>query len=97
MIKSAMRFKLSLDDLLYTKANGYVEGITNIFVNNLNYLEPKERPIYSIQDNQSHQFYIKDKAGWECDKKEEQLDNTIESVSKKVFTFGERLLVGEAP
>ena len=79
------KIKLSLDDLLYTKANGYVEGITNIFVKNLNYLEPKERPIYSIQDNQSRQFYIKDKTGWECDKKEEQLDNTIESVSKKQF------------
>ena len=30
-----MNFRLSVDDLDYTKANGYVKGITNIFVKNL--------------------------------------------------------------
>ena len=39
--------------------------------------------IHSILDEQSHQFYIKDISGWECDKKEEKLDDTIENVSKK--------------
>ena len=29
------KIKLSLDDLLYTRNNGYVKGITNIFVKNL--------------------------------------------------------------
>lgn len=76
---------LSVDDLVYTKNNGYIKGITNIFVKNLNHLEPKERPIHSILDEQSHQFYIKDITGWECDKKEEKLDDTIETVSKKQF------------
>ncbi len=77
------KIKLSLDDLLYTKDNGYIKGILNIFLKNLCHLEPTERPIHSISDKQTHQFYIKDEAGWECDKKEEQLDNSIESVSKK--------------
>ena len=79
------KIKLSLDDLLYTKNNGYIKGITNIFVKNMQNLSLTERPFHSIQDKQSHQFYIKDKTGWECDKKEEQLDNSIDNVSKKQF------------
>lgn len=79
------KIKLSLDDLLYTKNNGYIKGITNIFVKNMQNLSLTERPFHSIQDKKSHQFYIKDKTGWECDKKEEQLDNSIDSVSKKQF------------
>lgn len=79
------KIKLSLDDLLYTKNNGYIKGITNIFVKNMQNLSLTERPFHSIQDKKSHQFYIKDKTGWECDKKEEQLDNSIDNVSKKQF------------
>jgi len=90
--KNAMNLKdfvnkitLSLEDLIYTKENGYIEGITNIFFKNLNGLEPTERPIHSIQDKKKHQVYIKDEKGWECDKKDKQLDNTINSVSAKQF------------
>lgn len=90
--KNAMNLKdfinkitLSLEDLMYTKANGYIEGITNIFLKNLNGLEPTERPIHSIQDKKNHQLYIKDEKGWGCDKKDKQLDDTINSVSAKQF------------
>tara|TARA_A100001015_G_scaffold312314_1_gene417273 strand:+ start:1670 stop:2584 length:915 start_codon:yes stop_codon:yes gene_type:complete len=79
------KIKLSLDDLLYTKNNGYIKGITNIFIKNMQNLSLTERPFHSIQDKKTHQFYIKDKTGWECDKKEEQLDNSIDNVSKKQF------------
>lgn len=79
------KIKLSLDDLVYTKNNGYIKGITNIFVKNMQNLSLTERPFHSIQDKKTHQFYIKDKTGWECDKKELQLDNSIDNVSKKQF------------
>lgn len=79
------KITLSLEDLIYTKENGYIEGITNIFIKNLKVLEPNERPIHSVQDKKKHQLYIKDEKGWECDKKDKQLDNTINSVSAKQF------------
>jgi len=79
------KITLSLEDLIYTKENGYIEGITNIFIKNLNGLQPNERPIHSVQDKKKHQLYIKDAKGWECDKKDKQLDNTINSVSAKQF------------
>lgn len=75
--------KLTFDDLLYTTNNGYIKGITNIFVKNLEHMPATERPIHSIRDKKNPQFYIKDESGWEYDKKDIQLDNTIESVSKK--------------
>ena len=79
------KITLSLEDLIYTTENGYIEGITNIFIKNLKGLEPNERPIHSVQDKKKHQLYIKDAKGWECDKKDKQLDSTINSVSAKQF------------
>ncbi len=75
--------QLTLDDLDYTKNNGFVKGITNIFVKNLEELEVTKRPIHSVADSKTPQFYIKDENKWECDNKEHKLNETIDSVSKK--------------
>ena len=40
--------KISLDDLNYTKNNGFVKGISNVFVKQLADLDPKERPIHCL-------------------------------------------------
>lgn len=77
------KIQLTLDDLNYTMNNGFVKGITNIFVKNLEEMEVTSRPIHSVPDNKKTQFYIKDHDTWKCDKKEQKLDNTIDSVSKK--------------
>jgi len=77
------RIQLTLDDLDYTKDNGFVKGITNIFVRNLEEMSPCERPIHSIHDDISQQFYIKDKNEWQCDDREKTLDKSIDSVTKK--------------
>jgi hypothetical protein len=77
---------LSMDDLIYTKDNGFIKGITNIFVKNLEEIQPKDRPIHSIgYDNQEKQFYVKDRNEWQCDQKEEQINTTIDDVAKKQF------------
>lgn len=76
--------QLTLDDLNYTVNNGFVKGITNIFVKNLEEMEVTERPIHSVPDSKKPQFYIKDEDDvWKCDKKEQKLDKTIDSVSRK--------------
>nr|QFG75043.1 MAG: hypothetical protein [Megaviridae environmental sample] len=77
------KIQLSLEDLIYTKDNGYIKGITNIFVKHLEDLKLTERPIHSISDKKSQQFYVKNNEGWECDKKDTKIDETIDSVAKK--------------
>jgi hypothetical protein len=88
--KNAMNLKdflkniqLNVDDLDYTATNGYIKGITNIFIRNLEEMALNERPIHSIQDNANHQFYIKDENKWECDEKDEKLEQSIDTLTKR--------------
>ena len=76
------KMNLTIDDLLYTKKNGYIKGITNIFVKNLEDMQPKERPIHCT-DVQTENFYIKDKDKWEHDNKHLKLNETIDKVTRK--------------
>lgn len=76
------QLQLTLDDLIYTKNNGYVKGITKIFVKNLEEMKPTERPIH-CSDKKRQCFYIKDEDKWERDKEHAKLDKTIDTVSRK--------------
>ena len=73
---------LSLEDLMYTINNGYVKGISNIFVKNLKELEPSMRPIH-CSDVKRLQFYVKDENEWIKEKGNEKLDRTISQISSK--------------
>ena len=73
---------LTCDDLMYTKNNGFIEGITNIFVKNLEEIEVTSRPIH-CGDSKRQQFFIKNENKWEEDKKHEKIDKTIDSVAQK--------------
>ena len=61
---------LSLEDLENTGRKGYVEGISNIFLKNLNDIEDHMRPIH-CSDQKREILYIKDNDKWEkeCDEK----------------------------
>ena len=61
---------LSLEDLEHTGRKGYVEGISNIFLKNLNNIEDHMRPIH-CSDQKREILYIKDNNKWEkeCDEK----------------------------
>ena len=72
----------SIDDLKYTKNNGYIKGITNIFVKNLKDLRPKERPIY-CSNVEDMEFYIKDKNKWQYDLQSKNIDKGIETITQK--------------
>lgn len=74
--------QLSLEDLLYTRDNGYIKGITNIFVKNLQDLNPNDRPIH-CSDRKKLQFYVKDDDQWEQDTSHMKVDQTIESITQK--------------
>lgn len=88
--KNAMNLKdflrniqLNIDDLNYTASNGYIKGITNIFMKNLEEMALNERPIHSVQDDTNHQFYIKDENKWECDNKDAKIEQTIDTLTKR--------------
>ncbi len=73
---------LSLKDLDFTNTQGYVEGISKIFIRNLNNMDVTERPIH-CSDQKRLQFYVKKENKWEKDAEHEEIDKSIAKVSKK--------------
>lgn len=76
------QLKISLDDLNYTKNNGFVKGISNLFVKQLADLDPKERPIHCL-NKKGLEFYIKNTHKWEKDSNNKNLNKAIGDVQKK--------------
>jgi hypothetical protein len=76
------KIKLSLEDLQFTKDNGYAKGISNIFIKNLNDMDVTERPIH-CSDQKRLQFYVKNDNEWTKDNNNEKIDSSIEKISKK--------------
>jgi hypothetical protein len=74
--------RVSLQDLDYTKENGYIDGISNIFVKHLKDMKPTERPIH-CSDKKRLQFYVKDSNVWEKDKCHEKIDKSIQDITIK--------------
>ena len=58
--------RLELDDLDATRQNGYVSGITSIFVRGLRELDLHKRPIH-CSDLKREVLYVKDNDSWEKD------------------------------
>ena len=76
------QLNLSFDDLYYTKNNGFVEGISNVFVKKLGDLDPKERPIHCSDKKRLH-FYVKNTDAWEKDDDNKNLNKAIGNVQRK--------------
>jgi hypothetical protein len=64
--------KVSLTDLENTGRQGYVEGVSNIILKNLNNLEQYQRPIH-CSDFKREVIYIKDNDKWEKEGEEKPL------------------------
>ena len=56
--------KMNLDDLEHTGRSGYIEGISNIILKNLNKLEQHLRPLH-CSDFKREVLYIKDNNEWQ--------------------------------
>jgi hypothetical protein len=76
------KVQVSLDDLQYSKTNGFVQGVTNIFTKQLQDLKPTERPIH-CSDTKRLQFYVKDDDKWTKDNNNEKIDKTIYNIKMK--------------
>jgi Txe/YoeB family toxin of Txe-Axe toxin-antitoxin module len=79
--------QLQLSDLEKVGEIGYVEGISNIIVKNLNALDVTQRPVHCT-DKKRETIYIKDEDKWEKDDEK----NKIRKVIKKVATKNARLI-----
>jgi hypothetical protein len=80
--------KLQLTDLEKVGEVGYVEGISNIIVNNLKELDVTLRPIHCT-DKKREVLYIKDENKWE---KEDDEKKKLRKVIKRVAHKNARLL-----
>jgi hypothetical protein len=56
--------KINIDDLENTGKRGYIEGISNIILKNLNNIEQHMRPLH-CSDTKREILYVKDTNGWE--------------------------------
>lgn len=73
--------KIELTDLEFTKSNGVINGISNIFVNGLNALEIEKRPIHCT-DTKRKTLYIKDENKWAKDN-HDIIEQSIKNIKKK--------------
>lgn len=74
--------KLQLSDLENVGKLGYVEGISNIIVNNLNALDETIRPIHCT-DKKRETFYVKDQDQWEKDEERKRIKKIINKIADK--------------
>ncbi len=75
--------KLELNDLDNTRQNGYITGISNIFVRELKQLDLHKRPIH-CSDIKREILYVKDNNIWEKDNDENTImKGAINSLAKR--------------
>ena len=79
--------KLQVSDLENVGEVGFVEGISNIIVKNLNALDITKRPIHCT-DKKRETIYIKDENSWEKDESQCKMRRMI----KKVVSKNQRLI-----
>jgi hypothetical protein len=77
--------KITFEDLLYSKKNGLVQGISNVMIRGLKELDIYKRPIHCT-DIKRETMYIKDQEKWEKDETREIMKNTIEMIADKERT-----------
>ena len=76
----SIQFQLS--DLEAVGELGYVEGISNIIVKNLNKLDISQRPVHCT-DKKRETIYIKDEDKWEKDEEQNKMRKMIKNVASK--------------
>ena len=79
--------KLQVSDLENVGEIGFVEGISNIIVKNLNALDITQRPVHCI-DKKRETIYIKDENIWEKDESQCKMRKMI----KRVVSKNQRLI-----
>tara|TARA_Y100000389_G_scaffold64346_1_gene60407 strand:- start:6707 stop:7705 length:999 start_codon:yes stop_codon:yes gene_type:complete len=85
------QIQLTLDNLDFTKNKGLTEGLSNIFIENMNKLSLYERPLHCT-DNKRETLYIKDNDSWEKDNNKDKIKDAIKSLNKNHFKLVKKWL-----
>ena len=75
------QIKVNLDDLYITKELGYVDGISNIFMKQLDDMATTDRPIHCSDKKRLH-FYIKEEDKWNP-KERTKVEDAISHVARQ--------------
>tara|TARA_Y100000591_G_scaffold269706_2_gene244308 strand:- start:159 stop:1115 length:957 start_codon:yes stop_codon:yes gene_type:complete len=78
------QIEVSLDNLLTTRDKGLSEGLSNVFIENMNKLSLYERPLHCT-DIKRETLYIKDNNVWEKDIDKSKIKTAIKEVSCAQF------------
>jgi hypothetical protein len=79
--------KLQLSDLETVGRLGFVEGITNIIIKNLQALDVHKRPVH-CSDSKREVMYIKDEDKWEKENEEKKkLRKAIKKIANKNYVL----------
>jgi len=84
------QIKLQLSDLETQGSKGYVEGISNIFIKNLDEMDEDKRPIHCT-DTKRETLYVKNAGNWEKgETSRDEMKKAIDTISKNnVQQFGQ--------
>lgn len=74
--------KLSMDDMYYTRDNGYVMGICNVINREIGAISYNDRPI-QCADKRRLKFFVKGKVEWEKDEDHTQLNSVVDDITAK--------------
>lgn len=74
--------QLQVGDLLYSKDNGLIQGVSTILLKGLRELDTYKRPIHCT-DVKRETLYIKDNDAWERDNCKEKLKSAITDVASR--------------
>ena len=78
------QLQLTLNNLDTTKSKGLTDGLTNIFIENMNKLSLYQRPLHCT-DIKRDTLYIKDNNNWEKDTDKTKIKNAIKDINKHHF------------
>ena len=73
--------QVSVADLLYTKENGLVKGISNLFLSNLERIPMIQRPLW-CSDKKRKRMFIKGEEYWIEDMNREKTNGLVNTISK---------------
>ena len=78
------QIEVSLDNLLTTRDKGLSEGLSNVFIENMNKLSIYERPLHCT-DVKRETLYIKDNNVWEKDEDKSRIKTALREISCAQF------------
>lgn len=82
MVEFINSLQIKMNDIENTLKAGYVNGISQIFIEGLKALELHKRPLH-CSDPTNEILYIKDNNVWELDTNKNKIKNAIQTVNKK--------------